>query len=341
MDSVLGEVHPREAAKKGAPSNDIPFSLKGELVDPEGRPYREFRTTLAPRWARVWAHIAFGYGALVAVLAALVAFSDTSVGGLALTVVGGIAIGYTIALLSNFFHEAAHYNIAPGRERNDRLANLVFAWMYARSIESYRKIHYQHHRALGTTMDTENSYFDALGFGYLAAGVFGLKGIRSFRRYREIERRRAAESDEEQSRLSRLGWIGLSGAVDLGIAAVLWLGLDSPLAAAGWLWGVAAMFPFFVTLRQLLEHRSDEASPDVDYRMVDHGPVNRLFGDGPVASTLGSAGFNRHALHHWEPTVSYTRLRDLEAYLMDTKLERPLRERQTTYAEAFLRLLEL
>jgi fatty acid desaturase len=340
MRSVLAEGQPLEGEKTSAPSNDIPFSLKGELVDPDGRPYRDFRSTLAPKWGRVWTHIAFGYGVLLAILAALVAFADLNVAGIALALLGGIAIGYTVALLSNFFHEAAHYNIAPGRERNDRLANLFFAWMYARSIGSYRKIHFQHHRSLGTTMDSENSYFDALGFGYLAAGIFGLKGIRSFRRYREIERRRARESDED-SDTRRLGWAGATVAVDIGVAAVLWLALGSPVAAVAWLWGVLAVFPFFVTLRQLLEHRSDEASPEIDYREVDHGPVNRLFGDGPVASTLGSAGFNRHALHHWEPTVSYTRLRDLESYLMDTKLEGPLRDRQTTYAETFLRLLEL
>ena len=35
-------------------------------------------------------------------------------------------------------------------------------------------------------------------------------------------------------------------------------------------------------------------------------------GDGPLASTLGGAGFNRHLLHHWEPKISYTRFRELE-----------------------------
>ena len=68
--------------------------------------------------------------------------------------------------------------------------------------------------------------------------------------------------------------------------------------------------------------------------------MNRLFGDGPLASTVGSAGFNRHAIHHWEPQLSYTRLADLEAYLLRTDAAPLVRERQTSYADTFLRLLE-
>jgi fatty acid desaturase len=107
-------------------------------------------------------------------------------------------------------------------------------------------------------------------------------------------------------------------------------------AAAAWLLGVAVMFPFFGALRQLLEHRDDKAAASVDYRLTDHGAVTRMFGDGPFASTFGGAGFNRHLLHHWEPTVSYTRLKDLEAFLADTDLKDALAQRTTSYGRTFL-----
>src|SRR5204863_1422182 len=89
--------------------------------------------------------------------------------------------------------------------------------------------------------------------------------------------------------------------------------------AAAWSIGTLSVMPLFVSLRQLLEHRSEGADPHVDYAVTPHGAVNRLFGDGPVASTLGGAGFNRHLLHHWEPQISYTRLRELEAYILRTE----------------------
>lgn len=101
---------------------------------------------------------------------------------------------------------------------------------------------------------------------------------------------------------------------------------------------MGVFFPFFIGLRQLLEHRDEFAKGDVDYHRTPHGAVNRMFGSGPLASTFGGAGFNRHILHHWEPQLSYTRLKELEAYLMDTDFADILRSRRTTYVSIFVRL---
>jgi hypothetical protein len=46
-------------------------------------------------------------------------------------------------------------------------------------------------------------------------------------------------------------------------------------------------------------------------------------------------------LHHWAPQISCTRLRELEAYLMDTAAAPALRERQTTYARTFRALFSI
>ena len=187
-------------------------------------------------------------------------------------------------------------------------------------------------------MDSENSYFDALGIGYLVQGLTGVKALRTLRQYRRTEsadRDRPAGRPRQPPGLPR----GRRGSSTSGIAA-----RAGPArvggAAAAWLIGLLIVFPFVGSLRQLLEHRSESADPDADYHEVDHGPVNRLFGDGPLASTVGSAGFNRHAIHHWEPQLSYTRLADVEAYLLRTDAAPLIRERQTTYADTFLRLLE-
>ena len=318
-------------------SNDIPISLKTTLRGAGDRGYREFRGSLEPRWARLWAQIALGYGLAAGVVVALALGAPSGLGGLLAALGGGCLIGYAIAYLNNFFHEAAHYNLAPGRRLNDALANLAMSWLFASSIQIYRRVHWQHHRALGTTMDSENSYFDPLRVRYLLEGLLGLKVLRTLRRYREIESPAADPSRPDSG--DRRPWVAVALAVNAAI--VVALALASAWAAAGaWVVGVLAFFPFFVSLRQVLEHRSENADPRVDYTRVDIGPTNRLFGDGPVASSLGSAGFNRHALHHWEPQVSCTRLRDLERFLTTTELEPYLAERRTTYARTFLRLLE-
>ena len=324
----------------GSVSNDIPISLKATLIDDRGVPYREFRKTLIPRWGRIWLETAAAYVVIALALVGLATWSPGWPEAVPAVLVGGGLIGYALQFLNNFFHEAAHYNLAPGRARNDRLTNLLMGWMFGSSIARYRRTHFQHHRALGTTADSENSHFDALGIRYLAGGLFGVKVIRSLRRWRQTQRSLDADRGSPSPGGSRVAWIAITGVVSLAIAALL-VAVGSPAAAIAWLGGLLIVFPFLASLRQLLEHRSEEASASVDYTKVDHGPVNRLFGDGPLASTFGSAGFNRHALHHWEPQTSYTRLKDIERYLLRTPIADAVRERQTSYRDTFLRLLEL
>src|SRR5262249_20253088 len=117
------------------------------------------------------------------------------------------------------------------------------------------------------------------------------------------------------------------------VLGAAWFGFWS--LAIGWTVGFLVVFPFFGAVRQVLEHRDEKADSSVDYAQTPHGPINRLFGDGPLASTLGGAGFNRHLIHHWEPQISYTRLREVERFLLETSAAEDLRRRQTTYWRTF------
>ena len=318
--------------------NDIPIEWRSTLVDGQGRSYKEFRTGLTPRYGLVWLQISLGYVVLAAVLTGLAMLDPGFPASIIAAAVGALLIGYTLAYLNNFFHEAAHYNLLPNRRANDRATNAALGWLYGSTIADYRRVHYQHHRALGTTQDSENSYFDALRVRYLLAGLFGVKVLRTLGRHRRVAQ--GTPSENGSGRTRSLWWIVLCIGLHLTIAGGLWLaGFEA--AGAAWLCGVVLVTPFFISLRQALEHRSEEAEAKLDYREVDHGAVNRLFGDGPVANTLGSAGFNRHALHHWDPGIPYTRLRDVERYLMNTPAAAEIQKRQTTYSETFLRLLEL
>ena len=320
---------------------DIPVSLKGMLVSSDGVPYRDFRRGLTPRYGRVWRDIGLGYLVLFGIPVGLLVWNPELPLAILAALAGALVIGFVLAYINNFFHEAAHYNLHRDRAANDRLTNLTMGWLFGSSIATYRKIHFQHHRALGTTEDSENSYFDPLGTRYLVEGLFGLKVVRTLKRYRETERNRApARKTDQGSARDRLLWMAACAVANLGIAAAL-AALGSLAAAAAWLAGLLLFFPFFVSLRQVLEHRSEDADGDADYRVVDHGAVNRLFGDSPLATTLGSAGFNRHALHHWEPNISYTRLKDIERYLLSTEIAPLVRDRRTTYSQTFLRLFEL
>ena len=97
-----------------------------------------------------------------------------------ITISAAVLLGYIIAYLINFFHEAAHFNIAPGKKMNDTLANLFIGILIAQGIKNYRIVHWQHHVALGTTSDTENSYFESLNLHFFITSLTGISALKFF-----------------------------------------------------------------------------------------------------------------------------------------------------------------
>ena len=291
----------------------------------------DFVRDLKPDFRKVRRDIALGY-VMLAVTVAATAFLP-GVGGppLLVAALGAISIGYWIAYLQLFIHEGAHYNLAPDRADSDRLCDLAISWVIGISVASYRPFHFQHHRALGTTADTEHSYFFPLNLMFFAKTLLGVRVPGSGR----VAPLKCPDSASGFRSRTMAGAVGAWSDYLAALAAGGWW------LALAWLVGVGAIFPFFSALRQFLEHRDEDASSSIDYGKVDHGAVTRIFQDGPFGSTFGGAGFNRHLLHHWEPQVSYTRLPDLERFIMDTPLASAIEKRRTTYAEAFLKLLSI
>ena len=305
-------------------------ALRKALMQETDGDYQRFIGTLAPRYWRTWLDIALGY-LFLALVVYLVGVPSSMPAQLVAILAGAIAIGYGVAHLQLFLHEASHYNLAPSRAINDGIADTLIAWLIGSTLARYRPVHFAHHRLLGTTADSENSYFNALSLRFMVETLTGIHALRIQRnRDRRVDRQ-AADTDKKDRTLPMSRWpmlrgIVLHGAVCAG--AYMLSGWVGPIA---WVLGVGTFSPLFGALRQLLEHRSTTADPEQDYAEKDHGAVSRMFGVGPLASTFGGAGFNRHLLHHWEPKVSYTRLADLERYLDDTVAGRIIEARRCTY----------
>ena len=327
-------------ASEIALTDELGTIRRDQLVSREGVSYRDFKRGLTPRYAQVWSEIAAGYVAL-ALITQLLGAAHTALPlwlALVAAVPATVAYGYTVAYLHLFLHEAAHYNLLPGRRSNDRFANVFIGLLIGREVRDYRAAHFDHHRHLGTPRDTEYTYFDSLSLPFLLKSLTGVKLLEVVRKRQDIAQ--PAEPDAPASTAHRyLGpWLWLGAACHVAVLAIA-LVLGHWLVALSWTAGMALIFPFFAALRQVLEHRNEHASPDVDYQLEPHGAVNRLFGDGLLARTLGGAGFNRHLLHHWDPQVSYTRLPELERFLLETDMAELLRSRSTSYVETFRQLV--
>jgi fatty acid desaturase len=187
---------------------------------------------------------------------------------------------------------------------------------------------------LGTTTDTEFTYFFPLNLLFLLKTLFGIRAIEVllFRRA-NTERTATVAAKDKGDLLWLLAGVTIHSAI---VAISIYLGWW--WAALAWLLGMGMVFPFFGSLRQLLEHRDDAAPATSDFQTRNHGAYTRLFGDDFFSATFGGAGFNRHLLHHWEPQVSYTNLPELEAFLEGTEIKRVMDLRRTTYVETFRRL---
>lgn len=301
--------------------------LRAQLLRDTGGEYLRFVNALSPRHWRTWRDMALGYLFLGLVLYGTGLPSSTA-GRVVAMLLGSVAVGYGVAYLQLFLHEASHHNLAPGRRRNDWLCDAVISWQVGTTVARYRPIHFAHHRHLGTAADTENSYFRPLNARLIMETLTGVHALRVLRN-RQRRLTGLAPDTGNAAGSPAAPWLRailLHALVCTGAYALSgWPGLGA------WLLGVGGCYPVFATLRQLLEHRSLEADPAVDYAKRDHGALTRLFGAGPLASTFGGAGFNRHLLHHWEPQVPYTRLKDLERFLSGTSAAPILAARRSTY----------
>lgn len=329
-----------DAPKTGGLSYEgaLRFLRQGPLVGADGQSYKAFKLGLRqPKHAEAWRDVALAYLVLAGLVAAIgLAHLGPWWVALGAGLLGAPAIGMALNFLIMFFHEGAHGLMHPDPKWNDRLVNLlVGAWMM-QDVRRYRPIHFAHHRHLGTPLDTERNYFEHLNGGLV---LRMLTGVRAFGALRDRATAAAlgptSEAIAKAQHEAGFPWPWLVGVgyhlSVLALAAAMgWWAL-----AFAWVAGLLAWFPFFAGLRQLLEHRDEAARHDVNYAQEAHGALARIFRPGPLTRILGSAGFDRHLLHHLEPQISCTRLAELESFLRGTELGPFLEANTTSYPAAF------
>ncbi len=324
--------------------------LRSGLVSSDGTRYKEFVRTLKPDYFKVYRDIAFGYLAVAAslVITFCIASQVSTIGSV---ITGSVLVGYWVAYLQLFMHEGAHYNLAEVKERSDFLCDTLIGWLVGIDVRSYRKVHFQHHRALGTMHDSEHTYFFPLNLLFVIKGLTGWRVVEvlmSRRRFldqiksptRDKFERSPSDAGSECASKSRSSVMALGLLAHSCIVAIFFVFGWHTLVGA-WLIGMFMIFPFFGALRQLLEHRMETADPAVDHFKTGHGAFSRMFGDDVFSATFGGAGFNRHLLHHWEPQISYTNLKELETYFHKTEMSVIINRRRSTYFETFAGLFSL
>jgi fatty acid desaturase len=305
-----------------------------EAVSEKGQSYAGFRNGLRPRYGKVWFDICKGYFFLL-LTAACFLYLDNRLHAYwwAFIIPMSLLIGYIAAYLALFIHEAGHYNIHPDKKTNDRLAIFLLCLPFGLSIKSYRKIHWQHHVHLGTPQDTEISYFNALTNLFILETLTGIHLLRTMKKKGTVAI--LTKDQQQQNRIMLLAGFLLHAAI---LTAAIMSGYWT--FAIAWCTGFGIFFPFFATMRQLLEHRDELAHHTTDFTRQPHGKISRIFVHTVLSSSFGAAGFTRHLIHHWDPQLSYTQLATAEAFLSGCdKTAGIIQSSKTTYFKTVKKLL--
>jgi len=307
------------------------------LKDSSGLGYLSFRKKLAPTFYKVWIDMA-----LCLLMMALPALFFKEAAGNSLIVITLIPLcalwsAYWIHAYGCFFHEGAHFNLHKNKLTNDMISNLLLTPFFGMLVKSYRVSHWEHHKHLGTGKDTEISYLSALSITNLLQVFLGIYHLKTIIRY--IQNFKSVGSQAHRNSKSTIFLFTLIFAVivQVAIASLMFIYI-SPAAGLSWAIAYFILYPMLAKIRQTLEHRSLDVK--IIESSTEHGAVHRIFGTDSFSNYFGAAGFNRHLIHHYDPSISYTNFDELEFFLKDTSVAEELFSNRTTYTKTFLNMLE-
>lgn len=305
----------------------IPFD---EVINSEGLSYTSFRKTLKPDYFKTWLHIISGLSCLAALLWIFIIIENKIPGWFPITIsFFSILIGFTIAYINLFIHEAGHYYLHANKKINDLLANMFLCSWTGLHIKVYRKIHWLHHQHLATDTDPENSYFNVLSGKFILETFSGIHAVRII--LNKNNKQILEKELRKRSIQMLLTGLAINGAF---LFAALWL--KHYQLAIVWVLAMLVFFPFFATIRQLLEHRDELTSSDNVFYSSPKRKISRLFTNSLFSNLLGPAGFNKHMIHHWDPILPFTALGKVEVFLAGCDRTKEIIERsKTTYFAAF------
>lgn len=305
-----------------------------EVKGTNGQLYSDFRKGLSPHYFKAYFDIFKGYFFIFLASFLIFYFGDTINNFFGIIIpIGSLLIGYSAAYLALFIHEAGHFNLHPDKKINDNLSLILLCLLFGISLKSYRKIHWQHHIHLGTPDDTEISYFNGITKLFLLETLTGIHLLKTIIRKDTV----SVLTNEQVKNTKMMLIVGIVIHVSIILVSLL---LSNWVFAICWVLGFGVFFPFFATIRQILEHRDEIANSKIDFFKIKHGKLSRIFYHTFLSSSFGAAGFTRHMIHHWDPYISYTRLKDIEQFLIQHKETREIiTKSRTTYLNTFKKIV--
>jgi fatty acid desaturase len=240
--------------------------------------------------------------------------------GLGLLAVLPIACVLHQKAMSEWLHEAAHWNFLPSRVWNDRVIQVLAASLFLDDIEEHRRKHFTHHQRRGffVAEDLDTAALAVRTRGDVLRGllrdVTGMTALAAIAERSEVGRARPIARAQRQMRL-----LLASATAYVSVTLVLALAMPTPIhgAAPAWALGpvylvtLATLYPVFNRLRVYAQHAEVAASGSIAAGSVASRSIlvdrfsllDRIF--------VSSKVMLFHAEHHQHPTLPFRQLERL------------------------------
>lgn len=309
------------------------------LIDNNGVTYSEFRKTLRINYSTILIDIFLSISMIFFSIFLFYVSKNYFYISLILLLPVTLFISFWKQSYKMHFHEAAHFNLSNNKKFNDFLANTLFTPFTGMWVDNYRRSHWKHHNYLGELNDTEISYHKPISTFEILKKLTAVYLVQTvLRYYSNFKNNNSSNIENDKIKFGLLSSIFLMLLVQTAIILLLFYYV-SLICAVAWTVSIIIFDPFISGIRQTLEHRNENAMKNNDYSKISHGATNRIFGNDFISKHFGAAGFNKHLLHHYDPSISYTEFEKLEKYLLNTKLRDDIKKNTTSYFKIFNKIL--
>lgn len=211
--------------------------------------------------------------------------------------------------LSEWFHEATHWNFVPDRRWNDRLANLLMGLWIGTSIENHRIDHFRHHarRDFFRPDDPETAEGIAESRRELVRGLLlDLCGVSAVRKFWRVASRGSSGAGGGSSAAGGRSWLALVALVH-GVGFTATLALGHPAVYPLYYGTLLTLYPVVNRIRLYGQHAG--IRPDGKGFLVG-SEVSRTIHAGRLEQLLLNCPvIMYHHEHHLRPQLPYRALR--------------------------------
>jgi fatty acid desaturase len=249
-----------------------------------------------------------------------------------------IIIGLIFHHIQNIIHAAIHNNLHKNLKINDFIANILGLFT-ASEINEVKKIHWKHHKFVGTYDDPESSYLYPLNLKKIIFYFLGVAMVQYALGYSK----QTSENAEKNFINKILSLFTLhrtfSLIFHLTCLSFFYFYLQSSVISFSWIYAFFALLPFFNSMQNILEHA--ETRGIRNSRNYKIKPVNRNFASDIFSKYIyGNFGSNKHALHHWDPSIHYSSLDEVCEFLEQSNFSETIKNHKSKYLEALKKILK-